>query len=159
MVFSRGKVRNTPDVFFGNVKLEVVFDYTYLGITFSYNGLLNRAIANSVEKAMKAKFSLLVKARSLQLPADVMLDLFEKTIVPVLVYGSELWGLSNLEHIEVFHRKFLRTILKVAKTTPNCMIYGKTGQIYIRKKVDNRMLCFWYKTLQGKREKISYLTL
>ena len=74
------------DVFFGNVKLEVA----YLDITFSYNGLFNRAIANSVEKAMKAKFSLLVKAGTLQLLADVTLDLFEKTIVPVMLYGSEL---------------------------------------------------------------------
>ena len=37
LVFSRGKIRNLPSIMFGNNKLEVVFDYVYLGCTFNYN--------------------------------------------------------------------------------------------------------------------------
>ena len=37
MVFSNGKIRILPDLFFGNGKLEFVFEYQYLGILFNYN--------------------------------------------------------------------------------------------------------------------------
>lgn len=37
VVFSRGKIRNIPMFYFGNCKLDVVFDYVYLGTTFNYN--------------------------------------------------------------------------------------------------------------------------
>ena len=56
-----------------------------------------------------------------------MLDLFDKMILPILLYGCEIWGFENLDNIEVFYRKFLKYILKVNQQTPNCMVYGETG--------------------------------
>ena len=44
MFFSRGQVRNKPSIYYGDELLEVVFEYTYLGITMSYNGNFNTAI-------------------------------------------------------------------------------------------------------------------
>ena len=43
LVFSRGKVRNKPKIYYGQQLLEVVYEYTYLGITMPYNimGLSN----------------------------------------------------------------------------------------------------------------------
>ena len=38
LVFSRGKIRNKPKIYYGQQLLEVVYEYTYLGITMSYNG-------------------------------------------------------------------------------------------------------------------------
>ena len=38
MVFSRGKIRNKPVIYFGENILEVVFEYVYLGVTMCYNG-------------------------------------------------------------------------------------------------------------------------
>ena len=64
------------------------------------------------EKALKAQFSLLVKARNLHLPADITCELFTKTILPVLKYGCEVWGFSDLEQIDIFHIKGLRSLLK-----------------------------------------------
>ena len=90
-----------------------------------------------------------------------MLDLFENhyyfTYVPLLLYGSELGGFSDLEHIEFFHRKFLRTILK-AKSTPNCMIYGdKRGKFTTARKLITE--CYVSGTKHYKEAgKISHLT-
>ena len=44
MIFSRGKIRKLPDLMFGNSKIEVVFEYNYLGIIFNYNGNFTKAI-------------------------------------------------------------------------------------------------------------------
>ena len=38
VIFSRGKVRNIPTFIFGKDNLEIVDDYTYLGIIFNFNG-------------------------------------------------------------------------------------------------------------------------
>ena len=47
------------------------------------------------DQATKAMFALLSKGRRLKLPIDIMLDLFDKTVVPVLLYGCEVWGYEN----------------------------------------------------------------
>ena len=37
VVFSRGKIRKTPNLFFGPKLLDVVDNYTYLGVKFNFN--------------------------------------------------------------------------------------------------------------------------
>ena len=90
MIFSRGKIRNLPDLMFGNSKIEVVFEYNYLGIIFNYNGNFTKAIKSLYDKGSKAMFSLLRKSRSLQLPIDLQLHLFDKVVTPVILYGCEV---------------------------------------------------------------------
>ena len=41
--------------------------------------------------------------RKLCLDIDVMLKLFDSTVAPILSYGSEVWGFSNLDIIERLH--------------------------------------------------------
>ena len=37
-------------------------------------------------------FSLLEKAKILRLPVDIVCELFDKCVAPVLMYRSEFWG-------------------------------------------------------------------
>jgi hypothetical protein len=39
-------------------------------------------------------------------------------VVPILLYGAEVWGFENCNIIGNFHMQFCRTILKVKKSTP-----------------------------------------
>ena len=77
MVFSRGKVRNKPNIIFSQDKLEVVDHYDYLGVTFSYNGTFKLAMKKMYDVASRAMFSVLRKARKLNLDIDTQLKLFE----------------------------------------------------------------------------------
>ena len=95
IVFSRGKIRNIPELFYGNEKIEVVDDYVYLGVTINYNGSFTKAINKQVTQARKAMFSLVTKSRRLQLPVDLQLELFDKTVLPVLLYGCEVWYFTD----------------------------------------------------------------
>ena len=52
-------------------------------------------------------FIVLKKAQVLRLPFDIVCELFDKCVVPVLLYGSEVWGWSNLRDVEIFHRSFI----------------------------------------------------
>ncbi len=104
VIFSRGKERIYPDVVFGTEKLDVVDEYVYLGVKFNYNGNYKKMIAKQITQARKA---LLTQARKLQLPIDIQCQLFDHLVLPILLYGSEVWGYKDLLQVEVFHRKFL----------------------------------------------------
>ena len=65
-----------------------------------------KAIKKQVNQASNAMFSLIIKSRRLALPVDIQCELFDKIVVPILLYGSEVWGYSNLLQIEVFYKKF-----------------------------------------------------
>ena len=107
VIYSRGKIRKHRNFFFGALPLEVVDEYTYLRMVCNYDVTYNKAIQKRIQQANKAMYSLLTKARHLCLPVDIVCDIFEKSVVPVLSYACEIWGCGDLTPIEVFHKKFL----------------------------------------------------
>ena len=157
VIFSRGKVRRYPDFLFGSDKLDVVDEYVYQGVKFNYNGKYKKMIQKQITHARKALYCMLAKARKLQLPIDIQCQLFDNLVLPVLLYGSEVWGYEDMLQIEVFHRKFLRLILHVNRCTPDCMIYGETGRGAILNVVKCRMVSFWSRLVSGKQSKYSYI--
>ena len=88
------------------VTAEVVPNYTYLGVIFNLGGLVNKAMKKQIAQARKAMFGLLEKAKIRKLPIDVTCDLFDKVVLPVLLYGCEISGWANLKDIEIFYRFF-----------------------------------------------------
>ena len=155
IIFSRGKIRNLPEFFYGEEKVEIVDDYVYLGVTINYNGSFTKAIQKQISQARKAMFSMLTKASRLQLPLDIQLELFDKTVLPVLLYGCEIWGCANISEIDVFYRSFLKITLKLGRATPNCMVYGETGTVQLQPMIYKRMLLFWIKVSEDKNSKIA----
>ena len=112
--------------------VELVESYVYLGTTISFNGKFNGAMEKQITQANRALFAIKSKKDKFNLPADIMLDLFDKMILPILLYGCEIWGFADLEPIELFFRKFLRYILKANNQTANCMVYGETGKLHLK---------------------------
>jgi hypothetical protein len=155
VIFAKGKVRRYPDFMFGVDVLKVVDDYVYLGAMFNYNGKLDKAMNKQISQARRAMFALLTKARRLSLPIDIQCELFDKMILPILLYGCEVWGSANLTHIEIFYRKFLKMLLKLHKSTPNCIVYGELGKRSLESVVSKRMISYWIKVTEGRSSKLS----
>ena len=147
---------NQYDFWLNGEKLEIVDDYIYLGTTVSFNGKYKKAIEKQVTQAKRALFGLKSKKEMYDLPFDIVIDLFDKMILPILLYGCEIWGYENLECIEVFYRKFLKDILRLNKQTTNCMVYGEAGRTPLSIMVKTRMICYWHKTVTGAENKLSY---
>ena len=57
----------------------------------------------------------------------MQIDLFNKLIKPIPLYGCEIWGIGNIDIIERVQLKFLKMILNLNKSTPSYMVYGETG--------------------------------
>ena len=93
-------------------------------------------------KLKKALFCLLKKARSQLLPLDIQLELFNKLIKPILLYGCEIWGVGDLSITEQVQLKFLK--LNVQKSTPNCIFYGETGVMPLKLDIQSRIVAYSY---------------
>ena len=105
--------------------LDIENEYKYLWVLFSRSGSFfaakKKLLADHAEKAM---YSLIEKkSRSLMLLIDLQIELFEKMVQPILLYGSEVWGFGNLNVLERVVLKYLKLILSMKTSTPNFMIY------------------------------------
>ena len=80
-----------------------------------------------VEQACRAMHLLYKGIRNFNLPTDLQLQLFDQTILPILLYGSEVWGFEEIQIIEKLHCEFLRTITKLRKNTPLYNVYARLG--------------------------------
>ncbi len=155
VIFSRGVVRNYPKLFLGDDQLEVVKDYDYLGIKFFCNGHFHAAITKQATQAKRALHGLISKARRLSLPVDIMLELFDTCITPILLYGCEVWGFTKTDKVETFHNQFLKHLLHLGSRSINNMVLGETGRCKLEKTIRDRMLNFWLRLRGGKQSKIS----
>lgn len=155
VIFSKGKVRKKPVFNFGDSVLDVVDDYVYLGCTFNYNGKYNKAINDRLIQGRRAMFGLISKSNQMSLPLDITSQLFDSVVSPVLLYACEVWGCENIYNIEKLHVKFCKFVLKLNKTTANCMALGELGRLKLRSVIDKRMISYWIKLVNGKENKIS----
>ena len=85
---------------FPDNEIETIKDYKYLGIHFSQSCSFAQANKHIAEQAGKTVFALLKNIERLSLPYDIQIDIFNKTIKPILLYGCEIWDMGNNEIIE-----------------------------------------------------------
>ena len=79
-------------------------------------------------KHSRAMFSLLKFFRKLMMPLDIQTELFDRLIVPILLYGCAVWCPMMTNLLSKLQLRFYKIIFKLSKTTPNCMVYGELGQ-------------------------------
>ena len=70
-------------------------------------------------------YEVLKMGRLYKLSVKIQLDLFDKMIKPILLYGCEVWGFGKNEVLERVHLKFCKILLNLKSSTPNYMVYGE----------------------------------
>ncbi len=131
---------------FDGRQLECVDQYIYLGITFHFSGNFKLAQKYLYNKALGAYHGLLSNFTNVErLPIRVLLKLFSSLVVPILLYGSDIWGafiLGRIPTLEVFkekmfratsdlerlHLKFCKRILGVHSKATNLAVYGEISR-------------------------------
>ena len=109
-------------------------------------------ISNQAKKAM---YCLIKRSKYLCLPIDLQIDLFNKIVKPILLYGCEIWGYGNIDIIERVQLNFLKHILNMKSSTPNCMVYGESGVKPISVDIDTRIISFWSKLVVPQQQKLT----
>jgi hypothetical protein len=140
----------------GDYILDIVNEYDYLGISIKHNDNLSPGIVKLRDQASRAMYALINKSKKLGLSIDLQLQLFDSLVLPIALYGCEVWGCKNLEITEQLHLKFMRMLLRVNKATPKCMLYGELGRLPLKYNIEIRMISFWYRIISGNKRKLSY---
>jgi hypothetical protein len=165
LTFSKGKCKKDETLNLGDVTLDYCDSYCYLGVVFSRSGSMNMASKALHDKALGAMFSLIRNINKHHACRfDLMLDLFDKMIMPIALYNSEVWGTNLLsantknndffdvnalsKHIaENLQLKYLKIILGLNQRTSNWGVLSETGRFPIIIKVFISMIKYTFHLL------------
>ena len=135
----------------GGHKIDICTDFKYLNVIFSRN----RHFHLTVKQARKAMHVLLKQICNLDIPIDLQLYLLDNVILPIALYGCEIWGFENIQLIENLHNDFIRQIINLRKSTPIYMLHAELGRHPIQINIKSRMIGFWLLIVNGKESKLS----
>ena len=158
IIFSNKKVKKENITFsIGGKNIEIVEEFKYLGVTFKYNGNFNNNIKALKTQGDRAIFSIIKKARKYNLPVYMQFELFDKMVIPVILYGCETWGFKYLATLEKLHLKFCKFVMEMKTATPDVMVYGESGRFKLEYYAKKRMINFWAAMVCGNRNKLSFI--
>ena len=93
LIFNKTGEHLTEQFNYGTEKIQCSQNYTYLGLDFDASGNLRNMVKKLYEKSLKALYKL-YKLTEQNYNIKTLLHIFDHTIAPILLYGSELWGLE-----------------------------------------------------------------
>ena len=148
MVFNkRGlKLDKSYSFYLGDMKLEIVDQYQYLGIKLRPSGSMTYAVQELNTKASRAWFSInrvLYKHKRMEVKKS--LQIFDSLVTPVLTYGCEFWlphimptkSFKNIDNLlgtweqfiqEKINQQLCRMLLSVHRKTSCLAILGELGR-------------------------------
>lgn len=119
MIFGKkhDKSKNTPT--YGNISIERVKEYVYLGVTFTevpnfYNAKIS--FFNKVKNASAQLHSLIYRSKMNKFESH--LTLFNSLVRSTLIYCASIWGLKYLHEFENFRIRFLKRLFLLPKVAP-----------------------------------------
>ena len=141
----------------GEQRLEMVDKYKYLGLYFTRNDSFLNARKHLAEQSQKALHLLYTRISNLALPVDLQLKVFDHTFLPTMLYACEIWGMENIQILEIIHADSLRRITKSKRSTPHYMLYAELGRYPIEILTKSRMIGFLNRLVTGKNSKLSFI--
>ena len=155
MVFRKGgQLPNNLAFFYDGQNIEIVSRFVYLGIAFTTGGSFKDTQTTLAGQALKAIFKMekyLYKFTDISIRHR--LELFDKLILPILNYGSEVWGFHKGEAFGRIHLKFGKRILCVKTSTQNDFIYGELGRMPLQNIRFYIIIKYWLKILHTDENK------
>ena len=137
MVFNRGNNLCKAKIYVNNALLENVKEIKYLGFTIgAKNCNFKSTIIDLATKAKRVIFALNSKMKLGFIPIRLSLKIFSSQILPILLYGAEVWApysnynFKNWERSETekCHTQFLKRIIGCDIRTSNVMVRTELGR-------------------------------
>ena len=118
--------------------MDIVKEEKYLGDIISFDGKMDKNIANKIKKGNSSISTIMIILRDSvfgSLYFETALFMRESVLLSSMLLNGEAWvGLSktNLEDLEKVDESFLQRILEVPGSTPIPALYLELGCIPIR---------------------------
>ena len=139
-------------------EIEIEKEFNYLRIPLNRTDNFHKAITKQAEKVKKKRLCMKFwKEDALNnLSVEWQLQLFDKIVKPIFLYGSEIWGFSkHIDCLEKYSYHFVNyyLLLNLKLSTPNYMTLRYYCDDFLSK-----LVSFWGRLLLGKETKLSYLS-
>ena len=138
MIFQK-RPRKSLDISFkiGTEAIEIVQEYTYLGIRLTPTGNFTLATEHLKEKALHAFCSIRKHTLLKRLDPNTASQIFDTMIFPILSYNSEVWGMYTKQDfkkwdsspIEKIHLQFCKRYLEVNNKASNLACRAELGRL------------------------------
>ena len=160
MIFNNTGKLVATNLKYNNFFIENVRNYCYLGIKFSITGSFTEAKQNLYNRGLKAYFKLKKCFEYHKPKIGTILHAFDHTVKPILLYGSEIWGMLDTNRlnkfkdnyfqklcndlvIEKLHIKVCKYILEVSRRSTNLAVMGELGRYPLYLEVILNMIKYW----------------
>jgi len=134
-----GPLRGYESWHYNGQPIKTTSVYKYLGMLFTPTLSWSAAKSKLAAQARKAMFAI----KQYQLPyghflPSEMFKIFDAMVLPILVYGSQIWGHTYSPEIEQIQLQFCKYYLGVNSSVNNSMVLGECGRL---------PLCVYYHTI------------
>lgn len=121
---------------YGDVKIDIVKNYIYLGIQQMQNASSKGALKNAITSAKLAASSTLSLINKMKVDIwETIPKLFDSLVSSTLFYAIQIWGLRFLQEIEKIQTTFYKKLLLIPPNTPGYAIRLETGVTSLSTKV------------------------
>nr|XP_046485383.1 uncharacterized protein LOC124220478 [Neodiprion pinetum] len=118
-----GKIPKNIKFYYNAKNIEIVSNFTYLGIPISASGRGRLAMTSAISKArtaIGAVNTVIYKARMYDF--DSINTLFDSMISSIALYAAPVWALRYINEIDSLTTEFYKKILCIKRTTPNNLV-------------------------------------
>ena len=164
-VMQVGKKVVTPDTWnLGDKQIKNTSYYKYLGDTIT-NDNKNKKLIETRENAVNAVVRQINTVASSdvmrEIESQVILNLYEKCVVPSLVNNSESWTLSPTEEkrMDEIGIQAVKRLFNLTTTTPSVAILHSFGLLFITQIIDEKRFLYLHKILNREQEHWTKLML
>lgn len=127
-------------------RVEVVSHYKYLGVLFSCKLQWSPATEVLSQQAKKAFIIIIKNTKKIwPLTFESFFKIFDSMILPILTYGSEIWGYKKYDSLERVQLMACRYFLGVSNRAPNKCVLGECGRYPIFYYTAKRCVKYWAK--------------
>jgi hypothetical protein len=128
IVFRKGGHLSKLDKFYyNNTEVEIVKNYTYLGILFQYTGNFNNHFKSRAISARTGIFAIwrLFASNTSTIAKFKVFDAIYKAI---LLYAAQVWGHIKNDDLEAVQRLFIKKVFNLPYNTPNYILLLECGR-------------------------------
>ena len=158
MVFRNGGIlKNIEKWYYGKDQIEVVSYYSYLGLVISSRLIWSKCVDNLSSRAQQIVSRMrYICNRYDELPRSMLMKIFDTKVKPIILYGSEIWGVKKHEDIENVHIRYCKVVLNLGKTTLNFSALGELGRHPLYVDYHCRAIKYWYKLLTMPEQRYNH---
>ena len=129
-------------------KIDIDPYYRYLGLILSSRNIWSKAVATlatQVDKALTLIKQFIWKFGHFSFQTSF--KIFDCRILPILCYGSEIWGYQYWHDVERIQTEFCKFVLGVGQSTSTVAASGECGRLPITVHYHKHVIKYWLKLI------------